>query len=161
MMNDNNSVEILFSFYSDILEQDSTEIMPAEVVDADKGYYKITGIPFYVPILAAGDVVKAKFDEAQQMLTYVETIDYSGNSTIHVIITDEELEVETVLNLFTRLGCRCRGKNSHYVAVEIPADMNYLPIKERLELMEQDEVISYAETCLARGHNYTDLELGF
>jgi len=161
MMNDNNSVEILFSFYSDILEKDTTEVLQAGVVDAEKGYYTITDIPFYVPILASGDIVRAKFDGSHNMLSYIETIEHSGNSTIHVIITDEELEVETVFNLFTSLGCRCRTKNSNYVAVEIPADMDYLPIKERLELMEQDEVISYAETCLARRHNYTDLELGF
>lgn len=135
--------------------------MQAVAVDADKGHYKITSIPFYVPILASGDVVKAEFDTAQQILTYVETIEYSGNSTIHVIITDEELELETVFNLFTGLGCRCEGINGNYLAVEIPAGMDYLPIKERLELMEHDEIISYAETCLARGHNYTDLELGF
>jgi len=160
-MADDNLVKILFRFYSDILEEHTVETMWAEAVDAEKGYYKIDNIPFYVPVLASGDVVKAKYSDDEQMLTYVETIEHSGNSTIHVIITDEELELQTVFNLFTGLGCPCEGLNGNFLAVEIPAAMDYMPIKERLELMEQDEVISYAETCLARGHNYKDLELGF
>lgn len=160
MAND-NLVKILFRFYSDILEEHTAETMWAEVVNAGKDYYRIDNIPFYVPVLASGDIVLAKFDEQEGMLTYKETIEHSGNSTIHVIITDEELELQTVFDLFTGLGCPCEGKDDNYLAIEIPADMDYLPIKERLEFMEQDEVIGYAETCLARGHDYRDMELGF
>ncbi|MDO3644769.1 DUF4265 domain-containing protein [Mucilaginibacter sp. L3T2-6] len=160
-MSEDNLVKILFRFYSDILEEHTVETMWAKIADAEKGYYKIANIPFYVPVLASGDTVLAQFDEDEGMLIYKETIEHSGNSTIHVIITDDELELQTVYNLFTGLGCPCEGINGNYLAIEIPADMDYLPIKERLELMEQDEVIGYAETCLARGHRYKDMELGF
>lgn len=159
MMTGDNLVKILFRFYSDILEEHTVETMWAEVVNADKGYYRIDNIPFYVPILASGDIVLARFDEQEEMLTYKETIEHSGNSTIHVIIIDEELDLQTVFDLFTSLGCPCEGKDDNYLAIEIPADMDYLPIKERLELMEQDEVIGYAETCLSSNHSYRDFSL--
>jgi len=158
-MADDNLVKILFRFYSDILDEHTVETMWAEVVDDEKGYYKIDNIPFYVPVLASGDVVKAKYNDAEQMLTYVETIEHSGNSTIHVIIMDEELEIETLIKLFEELGCPSEGLNNRYLAVEIPADVDYLPIKHKLQIMEEDEVMSYAETCLAANHDYRNFHL--
>ncbi len=157
-MSNENLVKILFSFYSDILDEHTNETMWAEVVDIEKGFYKIDNIPFYVPVLASGDIVLAEFDKDAGMLNYVETIEYSGNSTVHIIITDDELEVITLIKLFSELGCPSEGLNDRYLAVEIPSDIDYLPIKNRLEIMENDEVISYAESCLSENHQYKDLD---
>lgn len=155
-MSNDNLVKILFSFYSDILDEHTNETMWAEVVDAEKGLYKIDNIPFYVPLLASGDVVFAKYDEAQSMLTYRETIEYSGKSTIHIIIVDEELEMERLISIFEGLDCPSEGLNESYLALEIPANVDYMPIKQMLDQMEKDEVISYAETCLSENHQYKD-----
>jgi len=155
MLND-NLVKILFNFYSNILDEQTNETMWAEVVDAEKGYYKIDNIPFYVPLLASGDVVFAKYDEAQAILTYQETIEYSGNSTIHIIIMDDELEMDTLTKLFIEATCPCERLSESYLAVEIPANVDYIPVKLKLDQMEKDEVIGYAETCLSENHQYKD-----
>ncbi|ASU33506.1 DUF4265 domain-containing protein [Mucilaginibacter xinganensis] len=158
-MPNDNLVKILFNFYSDILEEQTNETMWAEVIDGEKGLYKIDNIPFYVPRLASGDIVLAEYDEAQSMLTYLETIEYSGNSTIHIIIMDEELEMERLINLFEEMDCPSEGFNERYLALEIPANVDYIPVKRMLDQMEKDEVIGYAETCLSVNHQYKDFHL--
>jgi hypothetical protein len=160
-MPNENLVKILFNFYSDILDEQTNETMWAEVVDAKKGYYKIDHIPFYVPALASGDLVLAEYHTDHSMLMYRETVEYSGNSTIHIIIMDDELEITTLIKLFEEMGCPSEGLNDSYLALEIPANVDYIPVKQKLEQMEKDEVIGYAESCLAEGHQYKDIQFGF
>ena len=38
--------------------------------------------------------------------------------------------------------------------MEILADTNYQPIKEKLAELENKEIISYAESCLSSQHQY-------
>jgi hypothetical protein len=68
-----NYVKILFSFYSNVLEENTIETIWAETFDFHKGLYKINNIPFYASF-AMGDIVFAEFDEDEQMLTYRETV---------------------------------------------------------------------------------------
>lgn len=150
-------VKILFRFYSDILEEETVETMWAEVVDAGKGYFQIDNIPFYVPLLASGDMVHADFNEAEGMLTYLETVEYSGNSTIHVMIMNEEYYIDLIRQIFHDLGCASEKMNGSYFALEVPANINYLFIKQRLEELEGEDIISYAESGLADGHQYRDI----
>jgi len=160
-MPNDNLVKILFNFYSDILDEQTNETMWAEVIDEEKGLYKISNIPFYVPLLASGDIVFAEYDEDQQMFTWRETIEHSGNSTIHIIIMDDELEMLTLIKMFEEMGCPSEGLNKKYLALEIPFNVDYLPIKRILDQMESDENIGYAETCLSDNHRYKDIEFGF
>ncbi|HEY8929316.1 MAG TPA: DUF4265 domain-containing protein [Mucilaginibacter sp.] len=156
-----NLVKILFNFYSDILDEQTAETMWAEGMDIEKGYYKIDNIPFYVPKLASGDIVFAEYDNDRQMLTYRETVEHSGNSTIHIIIIDDELEIMTLIKMFEEMGCPSEGLNNKYLALEIPADVDYVPIKRCLDQMEADENIGYAETCLSQRHQYKDAQFDF
>jgi hypothetical protein len=156
-MPNDNLVNILFNFYSDILDEHTNETMWAEVVDAKKGYYRIDNIPFYVPVLASGDIVSAEYDKDQAVLMYRETIEYSGNSTIHIIITDDELEMATLIKLFDEMACPSERLSDSYLALEIPSNVDYMPVKRKLEQMEKDEVIGYAETCLSEKHQYKDI----
>ena len=160
-MPNDNLVKILFNFYSDILDEQTTETMWAEVIDTEKGYYKIDNIPFYVPMLASGDIVFAEYDNDQQMLSYRETLEHSGNSTIHIIIMDDELEMPTLTKILVELGCSYERMNDKYFALEIPADVDYVPVKRILDQMETDENIGYAETCLSNNHRYKDIQLDF
>ena len=70
---------------------------------------------------------------------------------------DEELEMATLVNLFTELGCPSESLNVTYLALEVPSNVNYLPVKQKLEIMEKDEVIGYAETALSQNHQYKDI----
>jgi hypothetical protein len=149
-----NLVKILFRFYSDILDEETIETMWAEVVDATKGYYKIDNIPFYVPLLASDDIVFAEYEEDEAMLTYRKTVEFSGNSTIHIVLMDKDLDINAVREIFKEMGCESEGYSAGYFALEIPSNIDYIPVKKKLDEMEKHEIIGYAETCLSQKHSY-------
>jgi hypothetical protein len=93
-MPENKSVEIFFRFFSDILEEETTETLLAEIENNEYGYYKITDLPFYTPKIASGDIVWAEYSDAEGMLTYRKTIQHSGNSIIHAIIMDDAHDID-------------------------------------------------------------------
>jgi hypothetical protein len=151
-MADNNFVKILFRFYSDILDEETVETMWATVIDQDKGYYQLGNIPFYAPVTASSDIVFAEFDEDEGMLTYRSTVEYSGNSTIHVIIMDETHEINSIREIFSRMGCESERLNNNYFAMEIPSDIDYAPIKKMLDDLQSKEILGYAESCIGENH---------
>ncbi|MBV8391380.1 MAG: DUF4265 domain-containing protein [Mucilaginibacter sp.] len=147
-------VKILFRYYSDVLEEETVETMWATIVDQKKGYYKIDNIPFYGPPVASDDIVFVEYDEDEQMLTYRETIEYSGNSVIQVVLMDDEVEINSVRKTFEGLGCPSERIGDKYFAIEIPASLDYKPIKAKLEQLKDLSLIDYAEPCLSGKHQY-------
>lgn len=146
------SVKILFRFHSDTLDETVVETLRASIVNGDKGHYRIDNIPFYVPGLACGDIVFAEFDDDEAALTYRETIRPSGNSTIQVIVMDQSKNVEDVREIFREMGCESEGKGNNYFVMEVPADMDYGPVKLKLELLLDKGILDYAEACLSENH---------
>jgi hypothetical protein len=114
--------------------------------------YKLDNIPFYAPSIASEDIVLAEYDESEKMLTYRKTIEYSGNSTIHVVVMDKTTEINTIRDSFKEYGCTSERLNDGYFAMEIPAGLDYNPIKEKLDELERQEIIGYAESCLSNEH---------
>lgn len=149
-----NHVKILFRFYSDMLEEETVETMWATIVDKEKGLFKIDNIPFYAPDVASDDVVFAEYDEDEKMITFRECVEYSGNSTIQVVLMDNSRELNTIRQIFIDLGCLTERFIDYYFSMEIPANIKYTPIKTKLNELEQQEIIAYAEPCLADGHRY-------
>lgn len=147
-----NSVKILFQFHSDIFDEEMVETMWATIIDRNKGFYKIDNIPFYAPLVASDDIVFAEFDEQQQMLMYRKTIESSGNSTIQVVLLDNSRDINYIRKTFEELGCVSEKVNDGYFSMEIPALVNYKLIKQKLNELEQSEIIGYAEPCLADQH---------
>src|SRR5215203_6197199 len=96
---DDNFVKILSKFYSNVLDEWAVETMWAEVVDKDKGLYKIDSIPFYASI-ASDDIVFAEYDDTEKMLTYKETVEYSGNSLIQVVVIDKSVVTNHIRDIF-------------------------------------------------------------
>lgn len=146
------AVKICFSFHSNILEEWTVENMWAETIDAGKGLYKLDNIPFYAPLVASDDIVFAEYDETEERLMYRYTVEYSGNSTIHVVIMDKSVDKETIRGVFGELGGISEGLNDGYFAMEIRADTNYQPIKQKLEELKNKGIIDYAESCLSYRH---------
>ncbi len=149
-----SKVKVLFRFFSDILEEWKVETMWADIINVDKGFYRLDNIPFYAPYLASDDIVFAEYDATEGMLTYRRTVEYSGNSTIHVVIMDEFTEINSICDIFKEFGCVSERLNKGYFAMGILADINYQPIKEKLAELENKEIISYAESCLSSQHQY-------
>ncbi len=150
-----DSVKILFQFHSDIFEEEMVETMWATTFDRNKGLYKIDNIPFYAPLIASDDIVFAEFDEQQQMLTYRKTVEFSGNSTIQVVLIDKSRDINSIRKIFEELGCVSEKVNDGYFSMGIPALLDYKNIKQKLDDLEQNEIIGYAESCLADQHRTT------
>jgi hypothetical protein len=155
-----NSVKILFRTFSEILEDETAETIPAEIVDSEKGYYKLDGPPFYIPKVTSGDVVWAEFKASEGVLTYRKTIQFSGNSTIHVIIMADGFDVDVIREIFEQLGCKSEKINK-YFALDIPGETNYLPVKQKLDELQKSGALDYAESCLSDRHQYKDYFFSF
>jgi hypothetical protein len=120
----------------------------ATTIDEKKGWYKIGNIPFYGTLVASDDIVFAEYDD-EEMLTYRETVQSSGKSIVQVVIMNDSIEINDVRKIFEEMGCPYEKVNDNYFSMEIPANVNYLPIKMRLEKLEQTGTIGYAESCLS------------
>ena len=145
-------VKVLFRFFSDIFEEEKVETMWAIPIDLQKGFYKLDNIPFYVPLIASDDIVLAEFDETEGMLTYRTTVEYSGNSTIAVVTMIDTFEINDIRQEFEKMGCKSEKVNDVYFAMEIPSQVNYRSIKNKLDELENLKFIEYSEPCLSNIH---------
>jgi len=148
---DDNFVKILFRFYSDVLDEWTVETMWAEIVDKDKGLYKVENIPFYAPI-ASEDIVFAEYDDTEKRLIYKKTIEYSGNSLIQVIIMDKSVVTNDIRDILNSMGCKSEKLQEGYFVIEILADADYKPIRQKLTELQDKGIIDYAEPVLSDKH---------
>ncbi len=153
-MEGDKQVEILFRSYSTILEQDVAEAIWADIVEPDLGYYKLYSIPLYTSAVASDDVVHAEWDDDEVMLTYRETVAPSGNSTVWVVIVDDDTDIDTVRKTFFEMDCLSEALSNRYFAMEVKAETNYLHIKDKLKALKAQKLINYAEPCLSEKHQY-------
>ena len=153
MKSKHQQVKILLRYYSSLLDEETVETLWANVVDEAKGHYKIDNIPFYGPLLASDDIVWAEYDDVEQMLTYRETITSSGNSVIQVVILNESIEMDEIRNEFKGMGCPSEKFNEGYFVMEIPFNLDYKPIKGKLDQLRSKNFIDYAEPCLSKKHS--------
>lgn len=144
--------KILFRFHSDIFDEEMVETMWAIVIDKDKGLYKLDNIPFYAPLIASDDLIFAEFDESEQMLTYRKTIEFSGNSIVRIVIMDKEADTNKIRDLFNDLGCASEKVKEGYFSMEVPRNLDYKPVKDKLEELASSNIIDYAEPCLSDKH---------
>ncbi|MGZ3820205.1 MAG: DUF4265 domain-containing protein [Mucilaginibacter sp.] len=144
----------MFRYYSDVLEEETVETMWATIVDDEKGLYKIDSISFYGPSVASDDIIFAEYDESELMVTYRETIHYSGNSIIQVVLMNDEVEINNIRKIFEDLDCLSERLNDKYFAMEVLAEKDYKVIKEKLSELESEGIIGYAEPCLSETHRY-------
>lgn len=153
-MDEDKQVEILFRSYSEILDQDVAETIWADVVNAEIGHYKLYSIPLYTSFIASDDVVHAEWDDDEVMLTYRETVQPSGNSTVWVVVVDDDTDIDAIRKTFFELDCLSEALSNRYFAMEVKATTNYLHIKDRLNTLKAQKLIDYAEPCLSAKHQY-------
>ncbi|HMT29066.1 MAG TPA: DUF4265 domain-containing protein [Bacteroidia bacterium] len=149
-----NQVKILFRFYSEILDEDLEETVLATVFDSEKGLYELDTIPFYASLVAYDDLVYAEYDNKEQMLVYQKTIEHSSNSTVQVVMMDDQTPISNIQNVFNLLGCNTVNANDSFFIMKIAPEIDYKIIKGDLDKLEKAGVISYAEPCLSDVHKY-------
>lgn len=150
---DDKFVKILFRFYSDVLDEWTVETLWAETIDKDKGLYKIDSIPFYASI-ASDDIVHAEYDEDEKMLTYRDIVQYSGNSLIQVVIMDKSVMTNDIRDIFNSMDCKSEKFKEGYFVIEVLADKDYKPIKQKLVELQDKGIIDYAEPVISDNHQY-------
>lgn len=147
-----DSEKILVRYFSNVLDEIVVETLWAETIDAEKGLYKIDNIPFYGPKFSSDDIVFAEYDDDEERITFRKVVEYSGNSTIQVIVLDENFNVETLRNEFKELGCETEGTGSNYFVIEVLFNNNYTPIYKKLNKLESERKIAFAEANISQKH---------
>jgi hypothetical protein len=62
--------------------------------------------------------------------------------------------INDIRDIFRALGCLSEKFNEGYFVLEIPADRDYKPIKQKLKEYLDRGVIDYAEPCLSTNHSH-------
>lgn len=148
--------KVLFRYYSDLLEETVAETMWAEIVDLEKGYFKLDNIPFFGPLIATDDIFFAEYDEDEDFLTYRKTIETSGNSIVQVVILEKGFDKKIIRDKLMEVNCESEGLNETLFAVEIALEVDYSVVKSILNEYAELSVIDFAEPCLSEKHK-TDL----
>lgn len=147
-----NHVKIHHLFYSDTLEEDIVEKMWAILIDKDKGLYKLDSIPFYAKSLAIGDIIQAEYDSQEKALVLEDLVEFSGHYTVQVVIMNKTTATDSIRAIFHAIGCSTEKQMDRCFAIDIPRDIDYKEIKEKLMELERQEIISYGEACISEQH---------
>ena len=123
-----------------------------ERVDAIKinEHYKLVHIPAFAHNLAYGDIVEVEYDDNE--FHFNGLIEESGHSTIHIVVFNLDSK-ETLVSRLEQLDC---GVNTHvadnYIVIDVPPNVFYEPIRGYLQQEEDQENISFRESCLSKIH---------
>lgn len=145
--------KILFRYHSDILDEEVVETMWSEIIDLEKGIYKLDNVPFYGPLIATDDIFYAKYDESEEWVVYKETISISGNSIIQVVILKDNYDKEIIREKLKLMDCLSEGLNEKYFAVEIKKNVDYFVVKHFLNEYFESGILDFAEPCLSKKHS--------
>ncbi|SFD91277.1 DUF4265 domain-containing protein [Flavobacterium phragmitis] len=148
--------KILFKYYSDYLDEVVSETMWAEIIDLEKGLFKLDNIPFFGPLIATDDIFYAEYDETEERFMHRKTIQNSGNSIVQIAILEKGFDAAIIREKLKAINCLSEELNETFFAVEIVKDVDYALVRSVLNEYEAQEVIEYAEPCLSEKHR-TDL----
>lgn len=113
--------------------------------------FKIENAPFFTPNISYGDVVRAKPTDIPDQYEFEEVVEQSEFTTLSIIIMDESMD-SFLMDFFRGLRCVIEyGEFGVYrvLAVAIPGTVEYAPVREQLQSLEDRELISFAELAVA------------
>mgnify|MGYP001477606708 CR=1 FL=1 len=141
-----NKVKVNFVYY-DLDEELATESVWAE---KENNYYRIKNIPFFAPNISYDDLISVEEDEEE--LFFDDIIETSGNSTLQIIIYNKN-DIADITKMIEHFGCGWEGSHLEgYISVNVPKKVNYIKVKEFLDIMFDSKKLDYKEACLA--HSY-------
>ncbi|MDP5198853.1 DUF4265 domain-containing protein [Flavobacterium sp. DG2-3] len=144
--------KILFKYYSDYLDEVVSETMWAEIIDLEKGLFKLDNIPFFGPLIATDDIFYAEYDEKEERFMHRKTIQNSGNSIVQIAILEKGFDKEIIRDKLKAINCLSEGLNETFFAAEIAKDVDYSLVRSLLNEYESQEIIEFAEPCLSEKH---------
>lgn len=113
--------------------------------------YKIENVPFYAYGLNFHDIVRATADSDELKPEIRELIETSGHRTFRLFFKKhihKERQTE-IIETFKELHVSCERANDIYIALDMKPAGNYQAVFDKLEELEQDDVLGF-ETCEAR-----------
>ncbi|MCX5443799.1 MULTISPECIES: DUF4265 domain-containing protein [unclassified Streptomyces] len=120
-------------------------------VDVGDELVRIDNVPFFVRDLACGDIVRTRV-EGDGRRYFQERVQWSGNCTVRVIPFSDgpsRLERQAVLDLFAPLGVSGEGVDQFgMVALNVPANADFMAIRELLTQGSTDGRWDYEEGCV-------------
>ncbi|MCT3735615.1 DUF4265 domain-containing protein [Elizabethkingia anophelis] len=120
------------------------------IVDGDN--FIVDNIPFIAKRVSLGDTIKVEFDEDDKQYYFDDFIASSGNTTVRIYFKNSN-NIETVRNWLTENQCESEVLQARkIVAINIPKEVDYSPIKKYLDNGEDIGIWTYEESCLE--HNY-------
>jgi hypothetical protein len=118
----------------------------------DGNSFVVNNIPFIAKRTSLGDTIKAEYDETDKSYYFDDFIAVSGNTTVRLYFSDTAL-IESTRDELNNFGCESEVLlQRKVVAVNVPGGVNYMPVKEYLDVDETDGKWTYEESCLA--HKY-------
>ncbi|WP_437912480.1 DUF4265 domain-containing protein [Sorangium sp. So ce302] len=139
-------VKILFKYDSGI--PDHYEVESLWAIPHEDGY-QLDNIPFYAREVADGDVVTARRGPDGD-LWYDSLVKPSGHSTIRLWFAREE-DVQKTREELRALGCASELSDlPRLAAVDVPPNVPYSLVREKLEQGEQDGMFEFEEACLGQ-----------
>ena len=114
--------------------------------------YVIDNIPFVAKRVSLGDIIKAEYDDNDKVYYFDDFVEVSGNSTIRLYCKNVSIiqKVRGDLKLY-----KCESEaflERNIVAVNVPKEVDYKPMREFFETGEKNDLWVYEESCLA--HTY-------
>ncbi len=144
--------KILFKYYSDYLDEVVSETMWAEIIDLEKGLFKLDNIPFFGPLIATDDIFYAEYDETEERFMHRKTIQNSGNSIVQIAVLEKGFDAAIIREKLKALNCLSEGLNETFFAAEIAKDVDYSLVRSLLNEYESQDIIEFAEPCLSEKH---------
>lgn len=135
------------------LEQDEDGWPPAGAesvwaVDLGQDLYRISNIPFFVPLLSMEDIIIAKKEE-DNILYYQKTYKHSDHSTLRIMCKDTEQRINFITTIKNE-GCEVESIKEYpsLLTIDVPPSSNYTKI---LKIIKK-EVDDYEESCISEHH---------
>lgn len=148
------------------MEDNTKSVKVAFVQEVTKGEYEtetlwcdingdnfiIDNIPLIAKRVSLGDTIKAEYDEEEGRYYFEDFVSTSGNSTIRFFFYNDDL-IDTTREWLNKYSCESEVLPARsIVAVNIPKEVVYSPIRAFLEEGEQKGNWVYEESCLE--HDY-------
>ncbi|UPK67970.1 DUF4265 domain-containing protein [Chitinophaga filiformis] len=119
----------------------------------DSENYILDNIPCIAKNISLSDIISVEYDQGDDKYYFDEFIEYSGNSTVRLVIEDEVFRREINKEFEETFGCKTTMlKEMNLLAVNIRKNVDYRPIKIFLQNGEDQGKWNYEESCLSDEH---------
>jgi len=119
----------------------------------DGDYYIVDNVPFIAKRISLGDTIKAEYDADENAFYFDDFVKVSGNTTVRLYFEDKDIIEETRRQLI-EMGCEGEIFLARKIlAVNVPSNIDYRPIKKFLDEGEREGKWTYEESCLAHNLN--------